>query len=307
MSPLVITALIVADGASSIRVIRLWTSAWSTSAIADERDLDGRCRPAAPGGHPRSRGLRVDPEHEVDRVGVAELDAADGLRRQGGPDLGADLGRREPDADGPVRIDPDLDLRRGLDEVARDVRQARLAARAPPRRPRPSRRRRPASSALTTTLRLFVDAALLPDGHLVAVGGHGCEVGRELVDLRLEVHRGIEADDHRGAVGGRPNWAARIVWKPASPSPGRLVATSSTSGSARRISSACSARSSTCSELAPLGGAIVTWTIFSEPESMNAVGSSGTRPVDATNRTRGDGHRPDFGPAAPEHDRIAGS
>ena len=34
VSPLVISALIVAEGDSSIRVIRLWTSAWVTSAIA---------------------------------------------------------------------------------------------------------------------------------------------------------------------------------------------------------------------------------------------------------------------------------
>ena len=80
-----------------------------------------------------------------------------------------------------------------------------------------------------------------------------------------------------------PCCAARTVWKPVSPSPGTVVATSSTSGSAIRISSAFAACSSTCSEPAPIGGATVTWAIFSEPESMNDVGRSGTSASDATN------------------------
>ena len=45
------------------------------------------------------------------------------------------------------------------------------------------------------------------------------------------------------------------------------------------------ARSSTASELAPLGGATVTWRIFSEPALMNWVGSWRTRASEATNST----------------------
>ena len=45
----------------------------------------------------------------------------------------------------------------------------------------------------------------------------------------------------RALFAARPCCAARTVWKPVSPSPGTLVATSSTSGSASRISSASAA------------------------------------------------------------------
>ena len=51
-----------------------------------------------------------------------------------------------------------------------------------------------------------------------------------------------------------------MVWKPASPSPGMLVWTGSTLGSASRIVSAWIARSRTASDEAPAGGATVTAT-----------------------------------------------
>ena len=86
-------------------------------------------------------------------------------------------------------------------------------------------------------------------------------------------------------LAGRPLWAAMMVWKLVSPSPGMLVWMSSTSSSASRIVSASMARSSTASELAPLGGATLTWRIFSEPALMNWVGNWLTRDSEAKNRT----------------------
>ena len=150
-------ALIVADGSSLIRVMRLWTSASSTSAIADSGTLTVEPTGSARSASTESSALGIEAEDEVHRIGVAELDEPDGRRRQRGSDLGADLGRGEPDTDRPVRVDPDLDLRRSLDEVARDVRdaghlgQGGLTACA-------VSATTSASSALTTTLRPFVDA-----------------------------------------------------------------------------------------------------------------------------------------------------
>ena len=86
-------------------------------------------------------------------------------------------------------------------------------------------------------------------------------------------------------LAGRPLCAAMIVWKLVSPSPGMLVWTSSTSGSAMTISSAAIATSRTDSDEAPVGGAMLTWTSFSPPGSMNWVGSSGTSASEAKNRT----------------------
>ncbi len=84
---------------------------------------------------------------------------------------------------------------------------------------------------------------------------------------------------------GRPPWAATIVWKLVSPSPGMLVWMSSTSLSARRITSALMASSRTTSDVVPDGGAMLTWRIFSEPALMNWVGRSGASDSDATKRT----------------------
>ena len=80
----------------------------------------------------------------------------------------------------------------------------------------------------------------------------------------------------RALLAGRPLEAAMMVWKPASPSPGMLVWTSSTLGSVSRMVSASVARSSTACDDAPAGGATVTARIFSEPALMNCVGRSGT-------------------------------
>ena len=71
---------------------------------------------------------------------------------------------------------------------------------------------------------------------------------------------------------GRPLCAATMVWKLVSPSPGMVVWTSSTSGSASRIASASMACSRTASDDVPDGGAMLTWRIFSEPALMNWVG-----------------------------------
>ena len=73
-------------------------------------------------------------------------------------------------------------------------------------------------------------------------------------------------------LAGRPLSAAVTVPKLVSPSPGTLVWTCSTSGSARRIVSASTALARTAAELVPAGGAIVTCSSFSEPALMNWVG-----------------------------------
>ena len=204
MSPLVISAVIVAEGDSSIRVIRLWTSACSTVAIAASGTLTAVPTGSAFSASTEVETAGVEPEHEVDRLGVAELDPADGRRRQRGPDLGADLGRRESDADRLVRVDPDLDLRRGLDEVARDVLEPLLASPARTRPPAPSWATTASSSALTTTLRVLLDAAALHAGGRPRSrrSRPADRLRREGIDLRLEVDRLVEADDHRGAVRG---------------------------------------------------------------------------------------------------------
>ena len=54
-----------------------------------------------------------------------------------------------------------------------------------------------------------------------------------------------------------PLWADWKTWKLVSPSPGTVVCTSTTSGSARRMSSASIDFSRTAAELAPVGGAMV--------------------------------------------------
>ena len=52
-----------------------------------------------------------------------------------------------------------------------------------------------------------------------------------------------------------------------------------------RIASASAAISMTAAELAPAGGETLTTRIFSEPELMKPVGSSGTRKSDPMKRT----------------------
>ena len=95
-------------------------------------------------------------------------------------------------------------------------------------------------------------------------------------------------------LAGRPLSAAVTVPKLVSPSPGTLVWTVSTSGSARRIVSASIARSRTASELVPAGGATVIWRIFSEPALMNCVGRSGTIAIETTKRAVAPAMMPHF-------------
>ena len=73
----------------------------------------------------------------------------------------------------------------------------------------------------------------------------------------------------------RPWNAAWSVWAPVSASPGMLVWTSFTSGSAMSSVSTCSVRASTASEDAPAGGDTVTARIASLPVSRNWVGMLG--------------------------------
>ena len=85
-------------------------------------------------------------------------------------------------------------------------------------------------------------------------------------------------------LAARPDRAAIRVRNPVSPSGGTLVWTSSTSSSARMMASASVAMSRTASDVAPGGGETLTTRIFSEPELMKAVGRSGTRKSEPTNR-----------------------
>ena len=96
----------------------------------------------------------------------------------------------------------------------------------------------------------------------------------------------------RALLAGRPLWAATMVWKPASPSPGMEVWTSTTFvvGDEDLPRPRC-VRSRTASELVPGGGAMVTWRIFSEPALMNAVGRSGASADVTTNSDERDGRR----------------
>jgi hypothetical protein len=80
-----------------------------------------------------------------------------------------------------------------------------------------------------------------------------------------------------------------------------------TSSSSRRICSACSAWARTCSDVAPLGGAIVTWTIFSEPALMNAVGSWLMRAAEAKEEHARARNGPIFVQRLLRTHRIAGS
>ena len=107
----------------------------------------------------------------------------------------------------------------------------------------------------------------------------------------------------RALLAGRPLEAAMIVWKPASPSPGMLVWTSSTLGSVSRIVSASVARSSTACDEAPAGGATVTARIFSEPALMNCVGRSGTISAGREEQRDGGADDAELRPAAAQRER----
>ena len=94
----------------------------------------------------------------------------------------------------------------------------------------------------------------------------------------------------------------RADWKTCelvSPSAGMLVWTSSTAGSASRIVSAWMVFSRTADELAPVGGAMVTIRVFSDPALMNWVGSSGASAAEAKKSTAANGDDRELGqPAA---------
>ena len=137
----------------------------------------------------------------------------------------------------------------------------------------------------------------------VLTGASAC---REVLGVRGEVDVvGLRRTVSVALLAGRPLSAAVIVPKLVSPSPGTLVWTCSTSGSARRIVSASMALARTAAELVPAGGATVTWRSFSEPALMNWVGRSGTIAIETSEEDRRDGQdAPLRGPAAQgEEDR----
>ncbi len=137
-------------------------------------------------------------------------------------------------------------------------------------------------SELTTTLRLFEEN---PAVWATATSKPSVLTGaREVDSCWAYTVRSVTSSLRRtvsvALLAGRPLSAAVTVPKLVSPSPGTLVWTTSTSGSASRISSASIARSRTASELVPAGGATVTARIFSEPALMNWVGRSGTMAIE---------------------------
>ena len=70
-----------------------------------------------------------------------------------------------------------------------------------------------------------------------------------------------------------------------SPSPGTVVSTSCTFGSARRIVSAWVATARTASPGTPAGGTMLTWRTFSDPVEMNCVGRRPTIETDPKKRS----------------------
>ena len=133
VSPLVISAVIVADGLASIRVMRPWTSAW----------LDGRDRaragPAWSADRQRAelldrvQRLGIEPNDERDRRFVAQRDPTDGRGRERAPDCVPTWAAVMPIASAFVRVHADLDLRRGL-RRGRSSRFVRLGSPASARR-----------------------------------------------------------------------------------------------------------------------------------------------------------------------------
>ena len=95
--------------------------------LLDRRDVAERDRRARsrPGRASRSStevvAVRVHLDDEGDGLAGLERDGRGGRRDERRADLGRDLGRGQPDRDGLVRVDRDLDLGRGLDEVALEV------------------------------------------------------------------------------------------------------------------------------------------------------------------------------------------
>ena len=128
MSSPAISAVIDAAGRSSIRVMLPWTSTCST--VGDRPERDDRDRPD------RQRLERVDRvdrrrielDDDLDRLAVGGLDAGRRLRDERRADLAGDLGGRQADGDRLVRVDRDLDLGRGLDQVALEVEEVGLVA-----------------------------------------------------------------------------------------------------------------------------------------------------------------------------------
>ena len=84
-------------------------------------------------------------------------------------------------------------------------------------------------------------------------------------------------------LAGRPRKADWRTCELVSPSAGMLVWTSSTAGSARMTFSASIVFARTPADVAPVGGATVTISVFSEPALMNWVGRSGASAAEATN------------------------
>ncbi len=109
-----------------MRVMLPWTSACSTVATCSSGTLatvpTGQLAEFLDGG----RDLRVDLHDEVDRLSRLEGDLGDGLGDQRVADLVRHLGGGQPDGDGLGRIDRDLDLGRGLDQVALEVGERRV-------------------------------------------------------------------------------------------------------------------------------------------------------------------------------------
>ena len=126
VSSLRISAVIRAAGAWSMRVMLPWTSACSTVATCSSGTLvDGPDRQLTQ-LLDRRRNLRVDLHDEVDRLSRFEGDLGDGLGDERVADLVRHLGGGQPDGDGLRRVDRDLDLGRGLDQVALEVGERRV-------------------------------------------------------------------------------------------------------------------------------------------------------------------------------------
>ncbi len=100
-----------------------------------------------------------------------------------------------------------------------------------------------------------VDGRVQPDGERRAVGGPAALGGEDRLEAGVALTGDARLDELHVRVGredlSRPGW------------PGR--------GRPR--------------DVAPVGGATLTWRIFSEPALMNWVGRSGTRASEAKNRT----------------------
>ena len=148
-----ISAVTDAAGAWSMRVMLPWTSACSTVATCSSGTLV-----TVPTGSWRSSSTEVVASGSTwttRSIGLArfEGDLGDGLGDERGADLVGDLGGGEADGDRLGRVDGDLDLGRGLDQVALEVGQVGVVLeRGDDGRGR-GRRRAPGPRALTMTFR----------------------------------------------------------------------------------------------------------------------------------------------------------